>query len=438
MIKGQSPFPFLKEYRITEKMDENTFRAYQLKKLKKLLWCAYVHIPYYHKKFKEAGFHPSQFNSFEDMEKIPVLTKKDIQEHYREMIDPKKPKKFYNIYRTGGSTGEPTRFYLNKLILARKSASMWRLRGWWGINPGDKYVAFRCPREPILPGIRDKLKINLQRLLDNLENVLECSVYEISDNNMHRYFKDIRKFKPVWMYGYTSAIYMFAKFILENHLPGKELGIKKIIVTADPVFPYHRSTIEEAFGARVIAEYGCAEAGIIAFECPRGGFHIVEDEIYLEIVKDGKPVKEGEWGEVLITTINSLYSPFIRYAVGDISAISSQRCECGRPFLLLRDVKGRVFEYVLTPTGEKVYGDFFVRILKHLPEVRNLRIIQKTLNKIIIELAPQPLSSEKERFVKLHIWKRFGKDVKIEFRYFPELKKTRSGKFMWVISELEK
>ena len=110
----------------------------------------------------------------------------------------------------------------------------------------------------------------------------------------------------------------FAQYILNYKVDLSGLGLKAVICTSEPLFKEQRSTISKAFLCPVINEYGISESGICAFECPYGGFHIMSENIYLEIVRNGKNIKDGEIGEIVITQLNNFSAPLIRYHTGDL------------------------------------------------------------------------------------------------------------------------
>src|SRR5690606_22120872 len=103
-----------------------------------------------------------------------------------------------------------------------------------------------------------------------------------------------------------------------------------------------KAYISEHFGCRVVDEYGCTESGIIAFECPEGNRHIAGHNLYVEIIDPatGKVVPTGEHGEVVITELHARAMPIIRYRVGDLARISTEKCRCGRATPVIADIVG--------------------------------------------------------------------------------------------------
>src|SRR3990172_3208075 len=120
-----------------------------------------------------------------------------------------------------------------------------------------------------------------------------------------------------------------------------------------------------AFGCPVVDEYGSAENGLIAVECPEGRLHIVAENVYLEY----RPVSPqgGEISEILVTNLRNGAMPFIRYAIGDLGGPVAAPCPCGRGLPLLGLAGGRTADVVVLPDGRFVDSTALVRAMEHLP-----------------------------------------------------------------------
>ena len=130
----------------------------------------------------------------------------------------------------------------------------------------------------------------------------------------------------------------------------------------------------------------------IAYECEaHDGLHVNAESYIVEIVKDGRPARPGEVGEVLITDLNNRCLPFIRYRIGDLAVAmdDSRRCACGRGLPRIGAVEGRVQSIVVGGNGRYVPGTFFSHLLKdygHL--VRQYRVEQRRHGAITLTIVP--------------------------------------------------
>src|SRR5262249_25603036 len=130
-----------------------------------------------------------------------------------------------------------------------------------------------------------------------------------------------------------------------------------IITSAMILHDWQRRVIEEIFACKVTNRYGCEEVSLIACECERHeGLHVNADGVYVELIRDGRPVGPGEPGSVVVTDLTNRAMPIIRYQVGDVAVWSERVCSCGRTAPLLARVEGRDADYVQTSRGELISG----------------------------------------------------------------------------------
>jgi phenylacetate-CoA ligase len=127
----------------TEYLDKDSLRDFQLQKIKELLTHSYLNIPHYKNLFKNNNIHPSDINSFEDFRKIPFLTKEEIRANPLKFISDKVENKNLYFYTTGGSTGQPLRFYRNPKMDAIEEAFMFHQWGRIGFKESSKRVILR-------------------------------------------------------------------------------------------------------------------------------------------------------------------------------------------------------------------------------------------------------------------------------------------------------
>ena len=151
---------------------------------------------------------------------------------------------------------------------------------------------------------------------------------------------------------------------------------------------FERKCIEEAFGCKVINRYGCEEVSLIACECEaHEGLHLNLNTLIVEFIKDGRPVKPGEPGSIVVTDLTNYGMPFIRYKVGDVGIPADKRCSCGRSLPLMQSLEGRVADYVVTPEGNLISGiSLTENFAMKLPEIKQLQIIQERTDFLIFKI----------------------------------------------------
>lgn len=122
-------------------------------------------------------------------------------------------------------------------------------------------------------------------------------------------------------------------------------SIRTVLVSADYVSDKVRATIRQAWGAEVFEHYGMTEMGLgCAVSCEHQiGYHVREADLYLEIIdpETGEPLPDGQWGEIVFTSLTRAGMPFIRYRTGDVSRWKTEQCPCGSSLRLLDYIRDR-------------------------------------------------------------------------------------------------
>src|SRR3954451_14523097 len=220
-------------------------------------------------------------------------------------------------FTTGGSTGEPLIFDLAKRRVASRVACRLRTSRWWGVGIGDPELAIwgsivEVKRQDVIRRIRDFFLAS--RLL---------SAFELNEPTIAGYLDILERGGARQIFAYPSAIYLVCLQARKEGRKLRGLGLKVVFVTGEVLFPYEREVISETLNCPVANGYGGRDSALIAHECPSGGMHVLADAVIVELLDgDGRPVRPGEPGEIVITDLYSHEAPFIRYATGDIAVMS--------------------------------------------------------------------------------------------------------------------
>jgi len=225
----------------------------------------------------------------------------------------------------------------------------------------------------------------------------------------------IKKARVNLIRGYASSIHEIAKFIKENNL---KLTIKSIVTTGETLFNEQRETIENSFNGRVYDEYG-ADAGLIAFQCEYGSYHINCENVYIEIVDDDlKPCKLGQEGQIVATVLNLYGFPIIRYNTEDIGSLSNSKCPCGRGLPLLKKIQGRISDRIITGNGKIITIHMFTGLFMPFNEVDQFRIRQKSPNSFFFDLkVKKMLNNELLNFLREKISILLGNNAEFDINF---------------------
>jgi phenylacetate-CoA ligase len=206
-----------------------------------------------------------------------------------------------------------------------------------------------------------------------------------------------------------------------------------VFTTAEPLFPYQREAIVAALGCPVAEEYGCRDGGLVALGCPEGGLHVFAEGSYVEILR---PDADGR-GEIVLTCLDSLAFPTIRYRTGDIGAFDPTPCRCGRSLPKLYPVEGRLLDFLVTPGGRLLHPTSAMHILREISWVRDSRVVQEAIDHVVVQLvAAHPASPDEEARLLGKFRILLGHDMRIDIAQLPALPPTASGKFRPVESRV--
>ena len=160
---------------------------------------------------------------------------------------------------------------------------------------------------------------------------------------------NINKKRPTAMIAFPSCLSEFASIMEQNNLELTK-SFKSIICVGEVLTPYQRSMIERVFGCPSFSVYVGNEIGVIATECQaKNGMHIMENRVLME---------NDTEGSMILTTLDYFDLPLIKYKTGDRGTIFHDKCACGISGLKIKEVEGRVEEYILNASGAKVYASY--------------------------------------------------------------------------------
>ena len=366
-------------------------------------------------------------------EKLPIVQKGNFQKPLELIISDEYSINDLYIGNTSGSSGHPFFYAKNKESHATVHAIIERLYKEHGINVCDKQARFY--------GIPERGKSRcLEIAKDFLLNRVRFPIFDLSDYALSRFLKKFQNTRFVYVYGYTSAIVVFARYLLKNNIKLKDIcpTVKKCIVTSEVCTIEDRQIIEKGLGVRVINEYGCSEAGMIAFEDVEGVWRLVEDDSYFEIVDDdGNVLPEEQEGRLLITNFSNKALPFIRYEVGDVGIISHDAK--GR---FLKKLSGRVSDIIKLPSGKIAGGLTFYYVSRSIMEknafIKEFIVRQTKIDTFEFDIVSDvPLSSmvEKELMSKMDEYLESGLRIKINM--VDKINRPSSGKIKHFYSELQ-
>lgn len=215
---------------------------------------------------------------------------------------------------------------------------------------------------------------------------------------------------------------------------GRELaGVRRLLSVGETLSPETRARGAATLGAEVRDCYSSEEFGTIALECPAGGlYHVMAEALIVEVLHpDGRPAREGEVGELVITDLQNYAMPMIRYAIGDW-AEPGPPCPCGRGLPTLRRILGRERNMVATPDGRRYWPRTGFRAFREIsPAVVQYQFVQTAIDRLEVRLAvTAPVTPEQQAAIGRAVHEGIGHPFVLDFRYFEgALPRRPNGKF---------
>lgn len=426
-LRGENVYKVLTQLEESQWYSQDKLKLIQWQAIKRILSHAYVNIPFYRQTFDQARIKPDDIREWDDLHQIPILTKNEIRNNAN-LLKAVDKKYRCSKYSSSGSTGPSSIVLADRNTEAYRHAAVFRTRKWMGIDILDKMVMFWGVQLHRRGRFKDIFK-------DFFLNRKTISTHVLDENTFIYYHKIINRFKPKIIYGFTSAIYEFARLIKSKDLPMSSFPIKAVLVTGESLFSYQREMIEKVMKCKVFEQYGAEEFGPLAYECPEGNLHTMAENVFIEVENhDGV----GKRGNLLITSLNNFAMPLIRYRIGDIGELSQSKCTCGRGLPLVGEITGRSVDCIRTPDGKIMHGINFDYLPKYfLNEIKQFQIVQNNINAVCVNIVKDDGFNDAtlaEFETKLR--EVIGEKLKTDFKVLESIPKEKTGKSRFVVTTL--
>lgn len=400
-IRNPSLFEQYEFLKSTEFASRQELENIQLENARKFLLFAETQSPYYKKLFQKIGFQSCNLGSIDDIKVIPEIDKETLISENAE-IHTQGLSEQCRIAETSGTSGASLSFMRNERWDSLNRASMLRSYDWYDVKPWD--------RNGYLWGynIQGSQAIKTQ-FLDLLQN--RFRLFNYSKKEILKFAKKLDG--ASFLTGYSSMIYEIAKTLNSYELSIPNL--KLIKGTSEMILDIYKEECQKAFGRTVTSEYGAAEAGLIAFECPYGGMHINIENLILET---------NDQGEAIVTNLASQSFPIIRYNLSDSITVTDGKCACGRQHPMVKEIAGRKGKKVLG-TDKEYPALTFYYIFKNIALKDNIllnyKAVQTQRGKVELFIEAEK-SSELERTIRRESDTYFKDDVQLKIFYVDRFK----------------
>lgn len=344
-----------------ETLRREEIRKIQLERLIQQIANVYQNVPFYRQKMDAISLKPSDIKNLEDIQKLPFTHKQDLRDNYPFGLFAVPRKKIVRIHASSGTTGHPT-----TVGYTQKDIEMWQevvarcftmagvhtedtiqVAYGYGLFTGGLGIHYGAERvgSTVVPISGGNTKRQLQLMADYGVTTLACTP------SYALHLVDAMK-----TYGYSIS----------------QFELHKGIFGAEPWTENMRKELEKKLNINAFDIYGLSEImgpGVASDCIHHNGLHIQEDHFYPEIIdpKTKEPLKEGEEGELVFTTLTKEGIPLIRYNTRDLSSLNLTPCLCGRTTVRMKKITGRSDDMLII-RGVNLFPSQIEHVLLNLGE----------------------------------------------------------------------
>lgn len=413
-----SPLKLFLELKESQYWDKIQIRTKQLEQMRRLVNLAKSSNSFYKEKYN--SLTTLDIESLNDVRKFGIITKNEIQQNDLRIAH---NNKISFEAKTSGSTGDPLTVQIDDVAMAYRIAGKMRFYSWWNVSPYDRSVMIWGEKSE---KSIDRSKHPLRKLYNKfIKRNININVFMLNLQTIETFFLAIVRYKPAYIYGYTSAIKQFAELVSAKGLDAKLLNLKVIIVTSEVLLEDDRSFIEKKLLCKVANEYGSADGGIFAFECQKGNMHVFEEAIYLYTNNNGEAISTELYNEVM---------PIINYKIGDRLQFDNIQCSCGRTLKIIEKIEGRIGDVIVRPDGSNLSQYFFYYLMKDIETkgfkeaIYRYKTIQKNNLFDFYIVKGNKFNEHVEGYILQRMHKEIGSEITVNFIYVKELPREPSGK----------
>ncbi|MCL2087957.1 MAG: phenylacetate--CoA ligase [Oscillospiraceae bacterium] len=346
-----------------ETMEREQIWSLQLERLKSAVGRVYENVPYYRKKMQEAGIEPGDIKSLEDLENLPITNKQDLRDTYPFGLFAVPMEEIVRIHASSGTTGKQTVVGYTQNDIDMWADCMARCLVMEGAD--------RSSRVQVAYGYG--LFTGGLGAHYGAEKLGAVSI-PASSGNTQRQITMMIDFGVTHLCCTPSYAMNIAEVLTDMGHSKDDLKLKSGCFGAEPWSDGMRTEIQNRLGLRAYDIYGLSEimGPAVSHECRyQSGLHIWEDNFIAEITHPdtGLPVKHGEPGDLVITTITKEGIPLIRYKTRDICTLNYDKCECGRTHVRMSKPAGRTDDMLII-RGVNVFPSQIESVLLSVGDVQ--------------------------------------------------------------------
>lgn len=418
---------FLKQFKINRSLTLAELQEVQRNRYHDFVSKAFLQSPFYKKLYQDI----TDFDQLNNISKLPILDKEAFRKNIAEIVTIPKSKGI--VSKTGGTTGKSLEVVFTESDMQERFAMLDDFRGRFGYKLGEKTAWFSGKN------LLTAADLNANRFwkTDYLHKVRYYSTFHIKDAYLVHYIENLIRFKPAYMVGFPSTIAEIAKFGLNQGMVFPEGIVKAVFPTAETVTQELRTTIETFFKTTVYDQYASSEGAPFIIECANRKLHLELQSGVFEVLDENNA--PTNYGRLVVTSFTTSGTPLIRYDIGDQLELSTEHCNCGNNNPLVKQILGRIDDYVYSPENGKINLGNVSNTLKDTKGIIKFQVVQSKLNAITIKLIiDEVLYTPKIEAQFMSNWiDRVGNKMDIDIVYVNDIEVEKSGKYRMVKNEIK-
>ncbi len=449
-LLGSRIYSTWQEFQSWEHLSTQQLNEAVEERLSKLLDTAVAHSEYYRNLDlkRRTGETATAF-----LRRFPVLTRPQVREHFTQLvIDPLRDQitlptsvsqKRYDwlAVKTGGTTGHPTTVVHDARARDWGRATRLYAARLCGLPLGTRYFRLWGSEADLF-----QQQANLQfRVHCNLLGEIRLNAFRAKQPELRKHAETMLAHPEIrHLMTYVDAAVSLALFLQDCGQPGPRF--KTIMACAGTVTPDYRQILQQAFQAEVFDKYGSRDCCDMACECSQHtGLHVFSPNVYLEIVDErNNECRPGQVGRILVTLLNNLSFPMIRYEIGDVGAwAEAEACPCGSPFPRIQSLQGRQDDMLITEDGTLQTSAFvrhFVGVSLNRQLIREWQLEQTDCATCVFRYIPIKSDGLEDNLQKIkasfHLV--LGKSVTVDLQQVEQILPSATGKVRWIINSCRK
>jgi phenylacetate-CoA ligase len=409
--------------------------ALQNRRVRSIVAHAYETVPYYREVIDQAGLSLKDFQTADDLAKLPILTPNQLAREPERFLSHRYANGRSLQLHSSGTSGRLRKIHYDpgalfmalahghrqRLVLAHFVGRTLSYREMVSNRPGS--IAFRIrdfyESYSWVPG-----NINLERRVLSPGDAFEDNVEKIN------------AFQPDVLRGYGS--YIGALFRRARELGLHIFRPRAVVYGGDRMADADRSLVEAEFGVPVLSTYQAAEALRIAFQCERQeGFHVSLDHTAVRVIDaSGNPVSPGGSGEIVISNLTNRATVLLNYKLDDVVTLGREPCPCGRTLPTIERIDGRADDLIALPGGRLIHSLVVLAALHRVPGVIQVQLIQEALRRFLLRAVGIGALDREQAYRGLEaaMGATLGNDISVAIEWVDAIPPEAGGKVRAAIS----